>query len=38
LVVDADAVLALAITKKCFKAIPWQGGKISQRRGGFKAV
>lgn len=38
LVVDADAVLALAVAGQCFEAIARQGGKVSKRRGCLQPV
>jgi hypothetical protein len=38
LIVDTDAVLALAIAYQRFKSVPGQRGKVPQRRGSLHAV
>jgi hypothetical protein len=38
LIIDADAVLAPAVSGQSFKSVAWQSGKISERRGGLKTV
>jgi hypothetical protein len=38
LIINADAVLALAVTYQRFKTVPRQCGKVPQRRSGFHTV
>jgi hypothetical protein len=38
LIVDADAVLALAVTGQRLKAVAWQRGKVPQACGRFKPI
>jgi hypothetical protein len=38
LVVDADAVLALAMSFQCFETITWEAAQGLQMRGGFQPV
>src|SRR6185503_1218987 len=38
LVVDADAVLAFAVSHQCFKPVAGQSGEILQRNGRFEPV